>query len=265
MSTDQAPDMVLVRRKDVQDMGDDWPEYPQFEELKVIAYKPELAVYLESIESAIYFQQLSHWQKYAKQSDGYFYKTADEIQQETYITEKQQRRCRDQLKKLGWIDYKKKMANGHPTYHYKVLVRSFGVLIPTGEMPVGTGKKASSITKNTHKNKYTPEVDKQINILHRRYVQLFKIDPLDWQQADAEARTSLLRSALARYKLTPARKQKIATRLDDAGYEMCLAAIKNANQVPWNHGENDRGWKMDLYVYLFRNYEMVERWANHEV
>ena len=113
-------------------------------------------------------------------------------------------------------------------------------------------------------DKYTSEVDKQMQILHRRYVQMFKIDPTDWLQASTDKRSSLLQAALSRYKLTDARKTKIAARLKDGSFEMCHQALVNANEEDWNHGENDRGWKMDLYDYLFRNYEMVERWANKD-
>lgn len=111
-------------------------------------------------------------------------------------------------------------------------------------------------------NKYTSEVDNQMQILHRTYVKMFKIDPYKWQEADTEGRKALINAAAARYKLTPARRSKIAARLKDAGFEMCYRALENANRAEWNHGENDSGWKMDLYSYLFRNYEMVERWAN---
>lgn len=268
--SENMPDMVILRTKDIDardlESRKSWPEYPQFEELRVIAYKPEIANYLESIEAAIYFQQLSHWQRYAKQPDGFFYKTAKEIEQETMISEKKQRACRQKLEGLGWIGVQKKMANGHPTYHFKVLVRSFGILIPTGDSPIGTGQNASSITKNTHKNNITSDLTEKkkddINKIYKLWLIYMAVDPEIRLHGTTDSRRAALQEAMKRYKLTPKRSAAIDRRLDDAGYEMIIRAIKNIANSPFHMGQNDKGWKADLVDFLLRSYEKVEEWSN---
>lgn len=271
----EIPDMVVLPMKDLLDM-EDALEAPTFEDVKVIAYKPQIANFLGSIECAIYFQQLCHWSKYAKREDGLIYKSAKEIYEETYVSEKIQRRCRDQLVKLGWIEVEKKMANGHPTYHFRVLVKTFGVLMPTGQRPHGTvpigqrpvpiGQTASSITKNTTlENTYTSEERAKASDLHRLYVLHYKYhqDP-QTKRADLDdtQRSEIFKKHLANYRLTEKRLPVIVARIRDAGYDMCAKAIVNSAKDPWNHGENDRAWKADLTKYLLRNYDMVEEWAN---
>ena len=269
MGTDTIPDMVIVDKND--DRESDGSIY--FEDLKVIAYKPQIANWLGSIEAAIYFQQLSHWQKYAKRQDGFIYKSAREIEEETCISERTQRRCRDILVRVGWIEVKKVMANGSLTYHFKVLVRSFGVMAPTGKTPIATGKtpiaigkNASSITKNTHENTqtYGPKEEEQMLALHKGYIKFFKINTDQFNYADPETQNQLIESALKRYNLTPERIAKLHTRLQDAGFATIKQAIINANKSDWNHGTNPSGWTMDLYKYLLRSYEQVEDWANRK-
>lgn len=259
--TSKVPDMVIVKLKDVLS-ADLAAESQVFEDPKVVAFKPQIAHYLGSIEAALYFQQLSHWQKYAKRSDGYFYKTAKEMEEETCISEKKQRRCREQLVAIGWLDVKKVMANGSPTYHFKVLVRSLGVLVPTGETPVPIGQNASSITKNTHEKDYTSETRAQALDLHRGFIRHFKVDPDDYSYASNEEKAAMIDKVLkASYRLTPKRLEKVAGRLEDAGYDMCKKAILNLSKSEWHKGKNENEWEADLYEYLFRSYENVEKWA----
>lgn len=127
----------------------------------------------------------------------------------------------------------------------------------------GTTKMSIHSNSNSNEKVFPEETLKQIKKIHQRYVQLFKVDRDAWRAASTtDEKRELVLKAISRYKLTPARKAKIATRLNDAGFEMIMGALNNADKNPWNHGENDTNWKMDLYDYLLRNYEMVERWAN---
>jgi len=65
------------------------------------------------------------------------------------------------------------------------------------------------------------------------------------------------------YKLTAARKAKIKTRLNDAGYDLIAQAITNISRQPFYQGDNDRGWKADL-DFILRSYEQVERLATQQ-
>lgn len=91
------------------------------EELFVLFY-PWLAEALGSIQAAIYYQHLWFWGDKGGRKDGFIYKSKREIEKETALTRSQQDKVRGQLKKLGFLEVKIKMANGHPTLHYRALV-----------------------------------------------------------------------------------------------------------------------------------------------
>jgi hypothetical protein len=131
---------------------------------------------------------------------------------------------------------------------------------PTMDKKTMDGKLVHIV--NTDKvNTITTEMQEQTLKLHLGYVKLFKLDASDYSYSDPTQKREMLDKAAKLYRLTDKRRAKAAARLKDAGYEMCKKAIVNAAKDPWMHGENDRGWKMDLYDYLFRSYEEVEKWA----
>lgn len=120
---------------------------------KPIAFYPQLARELGSVTAAIYYQQIYYWSSKGKRDDGFIYKSAKEIEEETTITEKQQRLARKVLKEKGWIEMKKMQANGAPTWHFKPLI-TIEVVMAKGQIepakrPNRTSKKASSITETT--------------------------------------------------------------------------------------------------------------------
>lgn len=114
---------------------------------------------------------------------------------------------------------------------------------------------------NTEENTLSETQKKQALELHKGYIKHFKLDPSDYSYASDSEKAQMIEQALKLYRLTPKRLDKVSARLKDAGFEMCKKAIINSAKSPWNHGENPSGWKMDLYEYLFRNYEQVEKWA----
>lgn len=244
--------------------------------MKVIAYRPEIAEYLgDDIPTTIFFQQIEHWAQYSKRADGKIYKTAQEMYEETRITEKRQRRCRRVLVELGWIDAEKLMANGQMTWHYSLLMTSSTVLSPVGSglSPVGSGLLASSITKNTHKNTHTSEVDTseesvlvedlEVNKLYRGWLIEFVIGTDYWARLDQEKRDENIEKAMKRTRLTPKRKKLMLARLKTLGFKRCAVAIKRCAAVPWNQGDNPTRWKASI-EYLFRNDEFTEEWSNRK-
>lgn len=104
-----------------------------------IAFYPFLARELGDIESAIYYQQILYWSDKGSREDGYIYKTVKEIEEETTLTKKQQSRIRKKLIKLGWLEVKKKKANGAPTLHY-LPIKQFSIV------PKGTNGKCQKVT-----------------------------------------------------------------------------------------------------------------------
>lgn len=99
---------------------------------KPIAFYPQIARELGDIASAIYYQQLYYWSDKGKRDDGWIYKSVKEIEEETTLSRFQQDRSRKLLIKKGYLEAKKKMANGAPTYHYRCLVM-INVIITKGK------------------------------------------------------------------------------------------------------------------------------------
>ena len=80
-------------------------------------------VYLEMLgdfNTAAFLNQLIFWSDKTRRTDGYFYKTYTEWNEELLLSEYQVRRSAKLLKEKGFIDTKLKKANGSPTLHYKV-------------------------------------------------------------------------------------------------------------------------------------------------
>ena len=80
-------------------------------------------VYLEMLgdfNTAAFLNQLIFWSDKTRRTDGYFYKTYTEWNEELLLSEYQVRRSAKILKDKGFIDTKLKKANGSPTLHYKV-------------------------------------------------------------------------------------------------------------------------------------------------
>lgn len=230
---------------------------------RVIAYRPEVAKFFDDQpDVAVYFQQLYHWQQFATRPDGYFYKSAQEMYDETCITAKRQRKCREKLEDRGWITSKKQMANGHPTLHFKVLITLTTVVSPLGQKTNGNSQKDKSITKNTsQEKKYTSEITEQIEKIYTYWLKLMVVDPLIRLHGTTDEKRAALLKARSRTRLTDKRKAHIAARIKSMGLENCARAVKGISQSDWHRGQNDNGWKADI-EFLFRSDEQVEKWSN---
>ena len=80
-------------------------------------------IYLEltgDYPTAALLNQMIFWSDKTKRTDGFFYKTYEEWEEETTLSEYQVRRSSKGLKELGVLETKLKKANGSPTLHYKV-------------------------------------------------------------------------------------------------------------------------------------------------
>lgn len=232
-----------------------------FEADRVIAFRPEIAKYLGSIESALIYQQLCHWQQYAQRQDGFVFKSAQELSEETAVNVRAIHRIREKLVAQGLIEVKKIMAKGSPTYHYRVLVVPTTLLTSsTDTVSVPTVKNYSSITKNTH-NISIRQNRENIDRLYKGWLIEMLIGSGVWLRADADSRISLMDGAKAKCRLTPKREGKLAARLDSLGIELCAKAIKKIGQSDFHKGQNDRKWKATI-EWLFNTDEKVEEFAN---
>ena len=114
---------------------------------RIIAFHPEIAREV-GIEEAIYFQQLWYWGDKGDREDGYIWKSMPEIEQETCLSDKQQRRVRAKLERLGWISTKQEVIHGRTHYLYKT-IKEISVTLPKGH-PSPAQRAPDTITKNTH-------------------------------------------------------------------------------------------------------------------
>lgn len=75
---------------------------------------------LEDYTTAAFLNQLVYWSDRTKRTDGYFYKSHKEWQDEMCLSRYQVDRAINKLKKLELLEVVKKKANGAPTLHYKL-------------------------------------------------------------------------------------------------------------------------------------------------
>lgn len=69
---------------------------------KAIAYYPPLARALNSINAAIYLQELCHWGQYSK--DEWVFRSMEKVEEDTALSIQMQRTARTHLRKLGIIE-----------------------------------------------------------------------------------------------------------------------------------------------------------------
>lgn len=124
---------------------------------KPIAFNPILAKVLGGINNALLYQQLFYWCDKGSREDGWFYKTKEDIEEETCLSRYQQDSARNYLVKLGVIKTKIKKANGAPTIHYKLDDICFGkvenLLMEKRETSDSEKRETSdSLTESTQEN-----------------------------------------------------------------------------------------------------------------
>ncbi len=78
------------------------------------------ARFMESNDGGQFLAQLIYWTPRATRRDGYVYKSVREWCEELFITEYQVEKYRKFLKDKGILELKKLLANGRPTWHYRV-------------------------------------------------------------------------------------------------------------------------------------------------
>lgn len=130
-----------------------------------------------------------------------------------------------------------------------------------------TSSEISEHNKDKEINLMSETEKKQIQELHRGFVILYKVDRDKYQWLSGPDKAQMVDDTIKRsYRLTAKRMKIALPRLRDAGFDMCKLAIINAAKEEWTHGKGfgDRKWELDLYEYLFRNYENVEKFANRK-
>ena len=86
----------------------------------IIAFPRILVDITGGIKSAVFMSQLVYWSDKGKRTDGYIYKKDSELANETGLSLAEIKRIKPKLIELGFIQIKRKKANGAPTTHYLV-------------------------------------------------------------------------------------------------------------------------------------------------
>jgi len=72
------------------------------------------------LESSVFLSQLIYWCDKGKSPDGFIFKSAKELYEETGLSEYKIKKCANKFISMGVIEAKKAMANGSNTWHYKL-------------------------------------------------------------------------------------------------------------------------------------------------
>lgn len=99
------------------------------ETTKVIAVPTEVIHFAGTTQKGVFLSQLIYWSDKGSRSDGFFYKTAKEWEEEIGLSDDQIRRYTKDFASLGIIETKIKKANGCPTTYYKLNVEKARELI----------------------------------------------------------------------------------------------------------------------------------------
>lgn len=109
-----------------------------------IAYHRIFVTLTGSVTAAVMLSQAFYWSKVTKNPAGWFYKTAEEWEEETGLSRKEQATARKKLKEHKWWQEELRKANGAPTLHYRInqdgfinelLSTSGNSNLPNGENP----------------------------------------------------------------------------------------------------------------------------------
>ena len=77
----------------------------------------------KDVNAAIVLNQIVYWSDRTKRTDGFFYKTYKEWNEEILLTQYQVKNAVDKLIKLKFVETKLHRANGAPTVHYRANIR----------------------------------------------------------------------------------------------------------------------------------------------
>lgn len=126
----------------------------------------------------------------------------------------------------------------------------------------GGGHQMMTRDSNTKTEKFTSETLQQIKKVYLLWLKHMVLEPQDLAGVtDPEERTAILKAASSRCRLTDKRRDKIGSRLADAGADMIGRAIRNLAESDFHRGINDSGWKASL-EWAMGSYEKVEEWAS---
>ena len=169
----------------------------------------------------------------------------------------------NRLRKQGYIECTYDEAN-HRTGIITLIQMKKGNSNEVGGVP-----QMSYISNNTKKtllSDLTNEQKDEMEKIYKLWLIYMIVDPKIRLYGEAETRRRALLEAAKSYRFTPKRREMVARRLKDAGYEMMYRAIKNLASSPYHRDGVRYDGTVDTFraslEFLCRSYEKTEEWAN---
>jgi hypothetical protein len=140
--------------------------FTQFLSDKPVAFRPDIARAVGGVQAGLFLCQFMYWMDKGMDSEGWIYKTKQELEQETALTRHEQDTARNRLEKLKCIETKRMKPKGcsSSVLHYRVNIEAvletlknyYEIKSQELEKPdIGVGKaenRFSSITEITTEN-----------------------------------------------------------------------------------------------------------------
>ena len=187
---------------------------------------------LEDYNTAVILNQLIYWSDRSSRTDGYFFKSYKEWEEEVFLSQYQVKKSIDKLKKLGLVETKLKKSYGSPTLHYKVDMEEISKWIikkldnRISRNLINDYEETSySLTKNTTKNtteNTTHHTENNLNTDNSK--------PKDKKINDKDPVTKSLSLIQEKYfsQISPIKLESMVTEIEKLGYnafEMISIAV----------------------------------------
>lgn len=97
-----------------------------------IAFHRGFVTLTGSVTAALMLSQAVYWSQRSLNPAGWFYKTADDWEEETGLTRREQETARKRLRRFPWWQEELRKANGVPTLYYRIDAVGFAQMIASG-------------------------------------------------------------------------------------------------------------------------------------
>jgi hypothetical protein len=130
------------------------------------------------VTGALMLSQAVYWSTRTKDNDGWFWKTADEWEEETGLTRREQETARKRLTKLGILEEKKMGVPCRMYFRIRESSLAHSVNLVSTNPPNWNGGMRQTITENTTKNTSentdTPKPPGGLDPRHERIILIFQ-------------------------------------------------------------------------------------------
>jgi hypothetical protein len=167
--------------------------------------------YTGDLTTAVLLNQIVFYSDKSKRTDGFFYKTYKEWEEEVCLSERQVRHSVNKLKDKGVVETKLMKANGSPTVHYRLnydkLVDS---ILTKCQNPILQNVSIQSDNKSESLTEITTETTtkKDIYIRYGEFVQMKESEYNKLKEEHGEPLTKKMIQVLDNYKGANGKKYK---------------------------------------------------------